>query len=102
MNKHWIVTEETLLGFKCLRHRITNELCLFGLHGEIWLKNSMTCKAIVRNRKSCPVSHITGLDYHKQDEAVIEFPATEIEKYMRMLGVAHTFSTMQNYSRMVP
>jgi hypothetical protein len=86
-SNQWAVSTTTLLGYPALRNAVTGELALAGNLGEIFLKNSTTCKLRTWNPRAIRAKAYTGLPYRSGDEAVFEFPVTEIKKYVKLLQV---------------
>lgn len=86
-SSQWAVSMTKLLGYPALRNTATGELALAGNLGEIFLKNSITCKLRSWNPRAIRAKAYTGLPYRPGDEAVFEFPVTEIEKYVKLLQV---------------
>lgn len=51
MIKEWYIpiTEDSMLGYKALKHRITKELCLFGRYGEMWQVSDTTYGVLIHS-----------------------------------------------------
>lgn len=87
MKNQWLASKTTLNGHKCLQHSVTKEYAMFGEHGEIYSKNSSTYKARVWNPGKVRIKPPEDYKWQKGDEAVFEFPATEINYYKKLLKV---------------
>lgn len=98
-NTEWLIEEKnTLNGWGCLRHRVTQELTIFGKLGEIYQVNSTTYKMVFRGYNKSSISNITGVKYQPVDEATITFGPEKLVFYTAMIKAPTYKSAQVQYS----
>lgn len=102
IKQEWLIpsgVETLILGFPCLRHRVTGEFAMFGKYGEIWSVNSDTCICRIWDARTACVEAKKGYKkLIKGDEFIVSIYAKDLPKYMKLLKVPKLLSTQVSYS----
>ena len=98
-------TDSELYGKLCLKHKITKELCIFGLRGEIYRNNDLTFKVIIyRNRiktihKLGRFLNIETSVYTINDEAVFTVPIAHLKYTLQQIKVPRDVERQLGYAK---
>lgn len=97
-------TDGTLYGKQCLKHKVTKELCIFGLRGEIYRNNDLTFKVTVYRNRTKTINklgkflNIETSMYSVDDEAVFTVPIAHLKYMMTQLKVPRDIGCQLQYS----
>lgn len=79
--------KEKIGKYKCIKNRITQELALIGSKGEIWMYSDKVCSAWIHNNSVINKHTNPPEKYKRGEERIIKFPLSELEKWVKILGV---------------
>lgn len=93
----WYVPKnETLYGFRAIKHKVSGELCLSGLYGEIYQFSDK--KAAVAIYSGRVATKELGVKYHNGEESIVYIPNSEVSKWVKIIKVPKTMPAQIRYA----